>query len=55
MAGCFGCELGSLNGSVYDDVRKEVELRKWPTEPAVYGTASGVVLHLFLTLSPFLL
>jgi len=25
----------SLDGSVYDDVRKEVELRRWFTEPAV--------------------
>lgn len=27
----------SLDRSVCDDVRKEVELRKWFTEPVVYG------------------
>ena len=50
MPGYFGCELGSLDGSVYDDVRKEVELRKWPTEPAVYGTFS-VLCFAFFSLS----
>jgi hypothetical protein len=49
----------SLDGSVYDDVRKELELRKWFTEPVVqyrgYGYILCVVLHPFLTLSQFLL